>query len=78
MAATDDGFALAEYDLEHRGAGDLYGLRQSGLPDWKLASLQDKDLMVQARHVAETLTSAERHRMLEALQNDSPTFIHRE
>lgn len=59
VARLDDGFRLAELDLAERGGGDLYGLRQSGLPNWQLATLADGDLLVLARTVAtELLTQA--------------------
>lgn len=50
---TTDGFALAEKDLELRGQGDVFGARQSGLPQLKLASLTDIDLIQSTRHWAE-------------------------
>jgi ATP-dependent DNA helicase RecG len=49
---TNDGFALAEKDLEMRGPGDFFGTRQSGLPELKLASLGDTPLLELARHEA--------------------------
>ncbi len=50
MAATTDGFALADEDLRLRGEGTLFDVRQSGLPDLKLARLaDDADLVRRAR-----------------------------
>ena len=39
MAATQDGFRLAEADLQIRGPGEFFGTRQSGLPEFRTASL---------------------------------------
>ncbi len=53
VAATADGFALAEEDLRIRGAGQLFGRAQSGLPDLKLARIQqDLDLVAATRELA--------------------------
>ncbi|MCS7317887.1 MAG: helicase-related protein, partial [Candidatus Dojkabacteria bacterium] len=38
---NNDGIKIAEYDMLNRGPGEIYGLRQSGLPNFKVASLQD-------------------------------------
>ncbi|HEX3425919.1 MAG TPA: helicase-related protein, partial [Acidimicrobiales bacterium] len=53
VAASSDGFQLAEVDLELRGEGTILGTRQKGATDLKLASpRRDKDLVEQAREVA--------------------------
>jgi ATP-dependent DNA helicase RecG len=56
LVDTNDGFALAEVDLELRGEGQLLGTRQSGLSDLKFVRLsRDRKLIVQAREWAERL-----------------------
>ena len=53
MESTNDGFEIAEKDLELRGAGDIYGLRQSGLMDLKIANpIRDSDLLIAAQNEA--------------------------
>lgn len=52
VEATNDGFELAQKDLEMRGPGDFIGTRQSGLPDLKLASVADLKLIEAAREAA--------------------------
>ena len=53
MEATTDGFRIAEADLEIRGPGDFLGTRQSGLPDFRVASiLRDGVILEQARSAA--------------------------
>ncbi len=47
------GFKLAEIDLLQRGSGQIYGVRQSGLGDLKLADLSDQKLISDARSTAE-------------------------
>jgi ATP-dependent DNA helicase RecG len=53
MCETNDGFRIAEVDLELRGPGDIMGTQQSGLLDLQIADLsKDGQLVVLARQVA--------------------------
>jgi ATP-dependent DNA helicase RecG len=49
MERTNNGFELAEVDLELRWPGEVYGLRQSWVPDLKIADLRDLELISQIR-----------------------------
>ena len=56
MCATNDGFLIAEKDLELRGPGDIEGTRQSGALNFKLASIvNDKGILELAKKEAEEL-----------------------
>jgi len=56
MTSTNDGFVIAEKDLELRGPGDIEGTRQSGVLNFKLASIvQDKPILETARKIAEKI-----------------------
>lgn len=60
MCATNDGFKIAEKDLELRGPGDIEGTRQSGELNFKLASLvNDKNLLELAKFHAGQLLDAD-------------------
>ncbi len=60
MEATTDGFRLAEEDLRIRGQGTVFGSRQAGLADLKLADvLTDADTLVTARREAFALVGAD-------------------
>ncbi len=53
MCRTNDGFEIAEVDLELRGPGDLMGTQQSGVPDLKMADLmRDREVLSAARYIA--------------------------
>ena len=53
MTETQDGFVIAEKDLELRGWGDFFGTRQSGMPDFKIANpITDRSILEQAREDA--------------------------
>lgn len=55
IARTQDGFVLAEKDLQLRGPGDFFGLRQSGMPDLRVARLGDLKTLELARQQAERI-----------------------
>jgi ATP-dependent DNA helicase RecG len=55
LEQTNDGFLLAEKDLELRGPGEFFGRRQSGLPELRLASLMDMPMLQLAREEAQAL-----------------------
>ena len=55
MEETTDGFRLADADLQMRGPGEFFGTRQSGLPDFRVASLLDTRLIELAREEAARL-----------------------
>jgi ATP-dependent DNA helicase RecG len=56
IARERDGFRLAEIDLELRGAGDVLGTRQHGLPEFRVARLpEDTELLMRARDRADEL-----------------------
>jgi ATP-dependent DNA helicase RecG len=71
MEETNDGFRIAEKDLEIRGQGDILGTKQSGLPTFKVGNIiRDYDLLVDARTEAEQYLnkhrdSAETKRLIE-------------
>jgi len=53
--ATDDGFRLAEADLRLRGPGEFFGVRQSGVPELRVADLTDTRLVELTRTLASKL-----------------------
>ncbi|MCC7204480.1 MAG: hypothetical protein IT441_05325, partial [Phycisphaeraceae bacterium] len=60
LAATTDGFAIAEADLSIRGMGEFFGTRQSGAPPLRVANLpQDLDLLRMAKRDADAIVAAD-------------------
>jgi ATP-dependent DNA helicase RecG len=59
MEQTNDGFKLAEMDLELRGPGAIYGSKQHGALDLKIANITDLSLIKQAKNAAETFIKKE-------------------
>ena len=60
---TNDGFVVAQRDLELRGPGELLGTRQTGLPDYRVANLvRDAELMPQVQITAEEIRKSSTER----------------
>jgi ATP-dependent DNA helicase RecG len=76
MEETNDGFKIAEKDLEIRGPGELMGTRQAGLPEFRIANLvRDLDILQAARREAEIYfnqakSSPEAAKMIKRVQAD--------
>ena len=76
MARTNDGFVIAEKDLELRGPGELLGTRQSGLPEFRVANIvRDQQFIEGARKEADFYLakgkSAETAKLIERIQADA-------
>ncbi|NPV86018.1 MAG: ATP-dependent DNA helicase RecG [Anaerolineae bacterium] len=61
MAETNDGFVLAERDLEQRGPGEFLGTRQSGYSELRMANLTNIRLIEKARQQAQALFKTDPH-----------------
>jgi ATP-dependent DNA helicase RecG len=60
LRETDDGFVIAEEDLRLRGAGELLGARQSGMPEFRLADLSvHAELLAAARDDARMIVGSD-------------------
>ena len=61
MTRTNNGFQIAEADLNIRGPGEFFGTRQSGVPNFKIANIiHDATLLEMAKQEAELLVKADR------------------
>src|SRR6185369_8059730 len=73
MAKTNDGFVIAEKDLEIRGPGEMLGTKQSGLPEFRIGNLvRDQAILEKARaaadhYLSEKETSSQTKRMIKYL-----------
>jgi ATP-dependent DNA helicase RecG len=64
MAQYLDGFKIAEVDLKLRGPGDIFGIQQSGFPEFKYADItEDYDILIAAKQEAFRRVEAD-HRLL--------------
>jgi ATP-dependent DNA helicase RecG len=59
LSTAKNGFELSEYDLQFRGAGELYGSKQSGLSDLGMEALKNLKLVEAARNEARMLVEAD-------------------
>ena len=58
LNSSNDGFHIANEDLKLRGPGDLFGIRQSGLLDFKIGDIyQDSDLLLSASSLADRIAA---------------------
>jgi len=74
MVETNDGFRIAETDLQLRGPGDAEGTRQSGIVDLKLADLaKDQQILQTAREAAVKLLEQDPH-----LEKPEHAVVHRQ
>jgi len=76
MTSTNNGFVISEKDLELRGPGDVFGVRQHGLPELKIANLYRdmdilKDVQKAVRHIIDgNLLSDDQYMMLNKKLDD--------
>lgn len=77
MCSTNDGFLIAEKDLELRGSGDFFGTMQHGLPEFKIANLfEDMPILKMVQGVAtkilqeDSKLEKEENKLLKALIKD--------
>jgi len=59
MVKFNSGFDLAEMDLQLRGPGEIYGVKQSGIPDLRMATFSDKELLDRVRAAAQRLVDSD-------------------
>ena len=74
MLSTNNGFKIAEEDLKIRGPGDFHGVKQSGLPTFRIADIiADESILRLARKRAEELLQADPN-----LANEENSLLRRE
>ena len=79
MVKYDSGFKLSEIDLRLRGPGDFSGVRQWGIPDFVMSSLNNMELIKETREAAENIISQlNKHPILEKRLQSFEEKIHLE
>jgi len=75
MIETTDGFKIAETDLRLRGPGDFLGVRQSGLPNFRVADIiRDENILLKARQAAEELLQKDPESARDRWESQRPAF----
>ncbi len=73
---TNDGFKIASEDLRLRGPGDLFGIRQSGLMNFKIADVyQDAKILKQANEAADWLIETDHERLKKLPKYEEPSSV---
>lgn len=64
LGKSNDGFEIASEDLKQRGPGDFFGIKQSGLPDFKIADIYtDADVLSLAKNLADDYIASDSNRI---------------
>ncbi|HNZ84038.1 MAG TPA: ATP-dependent DNA helicase RecG [Candidatus Pacearchaeota archaeon] len=61
LVKSETGFAVAQKDLEIRGPGEIFGTKQSGIPDIVMSALKDIELVEKTRQIAKEILISDQH-----------------
>lgn len=76
LKQTNDGFRIADEDLKLRGPGDLFGIRQSGLMDFRIGDVyQDAGVLSQANEAADWLIKEHPGFLQKMTKNEEPSSV---
>ncbi|MFH1564877.1 MAG: ATP-dependent DNA helicase RecG [bacterium] len=79
LASCNDGFELAEQDLKLRGPGEICGIRQSGMPKFKIASFSDVEIIKLAKNEAQgIIIEIDKHPLLKNKLEEYNRGVHLE
>jgi ATP-dependent DNA helicase RecG len=74
MENTTDGFKISEIDMEIRGPGDILGVRQAGLPDFRVGNImKDVDIMTRAHNIAGQVFDTIKSHEMEVIMHKAET-----
>lgn len=69
FSSHNSGFDVAEFDLQSRGPGEVYGLKQAGVLNLKVASITDIELLIKCRDNAREILTKYPNRVTEIIEN---------